>query len=529
MSFTDLRLKTKLLLGFGLVIALLAIVGVTAIIEIKAVSAQTSEIKDRWLPSVYSIEEMRIGAGSFRRHQHAHLSATTPAEMEKCERQMAEDLLIFANGRKIYDPIPQTEEEAVIYKGFIDDWKTYQDACVPWLALSKEDRKDEARVLFAKGPMRDAFQKADDALGHIITINNDGANHAGRTAELIADRALWILMGVSAVAAVAGLAIAWLIARSISAPVLATSQVLAKVAGGDFRGGMQDDRGDEIGDMSRSLDATLASLRTAIGSVAQESGRVSNQAGSIDSVASQVAQAAEETNRQASTASSGAEEITANMASVAAATEELSSSIVEISRNASEVADIATGASKHAASAAEELKALGLAGDEIGNAVKFISKIAQQTNLLALNATIEAASAGEAGRGFAVVAGEVKDLARQTATATTKIQELVDRIQARTASSVGTITTIVEVVQRIATLQQSVAAAVEEQSATTKEITRSIGEVTTGVREVTASVGGVAESSALSSQAATLARSTAADLLQVSKELQAVIGRFRVA
>ncbi len=65
-----------------------------------------------------------------------------------------------------------------------------------------------------------------------------------------------------------------------------------------------------------------------------------------------------------------------------------------------------------------------------------IQSIAKQTNLLALNATIEAARAGEAGRGFAVVATEVKELARQTQTATVQIGETV---QALTSQVVGLI------------------------------------------------------------------------------------------
>jgi methyl-accepting chemotaxis protein len=72
--------------------------------------------------------------------------------------------------------------------------------------------------------------------------------------------------------------------------------------------------------------------------------------------------------------------------------------------------------------AVAKVNALSDASVRIGEIVAKIDAIAKQTNLLALNATIEAARAGEAGRGFAVVAGEVKALARQTATATEDIR-----------------------------------------------------------------------------------------------------------
>lgn len=76
-----------------------------------------------------------------------------------------------------------------------------------------------------------------------------------------------------------------------------------------------------------------------------------------------------------------------------------------------------------------EMNALMDSSNQALEIISIIQQIATQTNMLALNASIEAARAGEAGRGFAVVASEITNLAQQTTTAASNIQELLNTLQ----------------------------------------------------------------------------------------------------
>ena len=111
-----------------------------------------------------------------------------------------------------------------------------------------------------------------------------------------------------------------------------------------------------------------------------------------------------------------------------------------------------------------------------------IQAIAKQTNLLALNATIEAARAGEAGRGFAVVATEVKELARQTQSATVQIGETVATLSTQVSGLIGdsaAATASATQVRAVTGVIESVVTRMENTVGTVTRATRSIAE---GVR-----------------------------------------------
>ena len=152
-----------------------------------------------------------------------------------------------------------------------------------------------------------------------------------------------------------------------------------------------------------------------------------------------------------------------NVATATDVMEGLRSAIAEIAAAASGASTTAREASAQSRTAAATVERLAGTMAEIDQIARSISGIADQTNLLALNATIEAARAGEAGKGFAVVAGEVKDLARETASATQRVATQITGIQTSTDSVSAGIRATSEVIGQLDAVQARIGEALEQQ------------------------------------------------------------------
>lgn len=300
--------------------------------------------------------------------------------------------------------------------------------------------------------------------------------------------------------------------RAIVKPISNTVAMVKDIAEGegDLTKRLEVISNDEIGELATWFNTFMAKIQTIIKDIISGVETLASSSTELTSISEQMSQHTGQTREKTNLVSLATEEMSSNMTSVAAAseqaatnvnmvaaaTEEMSATVRQIAHNSEKARDITNSAVSKAKGASDKVNELGDAALGISKVTEVITEISEQTNLLALNATIEAARAGEAGKGFAVVANEIKELAKQTATATMEIKEKIEGIQSSTQESVVEIVDISKIIDNVDEMVSTIATAVEEQSAATQEISDNVSQASQGIMDVNANV---ANSSVVSS------------------------------
>jgi len=376
--------------------------------------------------------------------------------------------------------------------------------------------------------MNQQQQTMVEALTTVTSVASDSAAASAQAAEDTYFSGRDLLVGLAVVGLLLALALAVVVARSVTRPVGRIQQVLGQVADGDLRVRVGAAGRDELGDVARSLDRTLDGLAEVFTVVTGSATRLSAASSELSAGAEVVSQDSADAARRTEVVVASAGEVSGNVATVSAGSEQMRSAIGEIAHNAQQASQVAAQAVDVAAETTRTVHTLGESSQEIASVVKLITAIAEQTNLLALNATIEAARAGEAGKGFAVVASEVKELAQETARATEDIARRVETIQGDTAGAVQAIGKISSVIGEINDYQATIAAAVEEQTATTTEMNRNVAAAAAGTEEISSAIAGLAEGARAAGERVAATRAASAELATMGRDLEVAVARFRI-
>ncbi len=514
MSLNNLKIGTRLSLGFGAVLALLLMmVGVAYVVMQRTSSAmaaaeisqQRANMVDDWQrkTQLNLTRTLAIAKAVGQTDVEAYfgpLMKETSLEISQLQKQL-EASAGNDGARALMGTIAQRRDAYVALRTQLNEHVKNADPFAAEKLLTEQLLPAAKVYLGAMGDLQAHERKAVDS-----------QNEALRGSLAMAKSVLIVLTLVSLV--VGGL-MAYVITRSVTGPISEAVNAARVIASNNLSQRLDSTRRDELGDLLRALSEMQGSLHQVVT-------QVRSATDSISTASAEIATGNQDLSQRTEQTASNLQETASSMEQLTGTVKQSADSARQANQLAASAAEVAARGGNVVSQVVSTMNEINASSKKISDIIGVIDGIAFQTNILALNAAVEAARAGEQGRGFAVVASEVRSLAGRSAEAAKEIKSLigasVEKVEAgsRLVAQAGTtMTEIVGSVQRVSDIIGEITAASAEQS-------DGIGQVNVAVTQLDQMT---QQNAALVEESAAAAES----LKQQASSLAQVMGTFRLS
>ncbi|MGQ3096262.1 MAG: methyl-accepting chemotaxis protein, partial [Roseateles sp.] len=396
MKMQSLRIGTRLALGFGLVLLLLALAVGLSWRQMATVGPHIDRLME--------LQRQQDTAQDWRTQTQLNVTRTDAVARAGGAGPVAEFFapVIKTTSAKINDlqaaltTAVDTEQGKATLAEIGAARKTYIDIRNGVFEQLKAGEADAA-LQTLEGKMRPAAEAYVATISRMADYQDERVRDETRAVLEAARRTQLVMVTLAAICLSLGVAAAWLITRSVVRPLREAIHEAEEVGRGDLSRDIRSIGNDETAQLAQALAQMQQALRHLVGSVREN--------------ANGVATASSEISLGSNDLSARTEEQASAIQQTAASMEELSATVRLNADNAGEADQLAHDASEVArqggtvvGEAVQRMRGIEESSRKISDIIGTIDAIAFQTNILALNAAVEAARAGEQGRGFAVVA-----------------------------------------------------------------------------------------------------------------------------
>jgi methyl-accepting chemotaxis protein len=543
-SLLNLSTQTKLLLGFGLVILLLLVVGITGYRSIKAIVASQANLYTHEMVDATAISNYRAENNGLRASILNLLIATDPSAKEswlqniKERAQRIDEIFrrLLINNQNDLNFLTRVQELNEIRKVYD---QTRDNQVLPLIAQGK---LDEAKNVLAT-VQEQRYLRMRDIGVDLTNLANQRTQAGVSQSTESAEQAVRVIAILSALAVVVSLMIVALLNYVIARPLRAIAGVAEQVATGDLTVRTPyEERRDEVGKLALSFRRMIEGLSALNRDILEGVNVLASSSSEIMASTTQMAAGAAETATAVSQTSTTVEEVkqTAQLSSQKARfVSDSAQRSVQISvggkRAVEESVNGMTRIREQMESIAESIVRLSEQSQAIGEIIATVNDLAEQSNLLAVNAAIEAAKAGEQGRGFTVVAQEVKNLAEQSKQATAQVRTILNDIQRATQGAVlateqgaKAVESGVKQTQEAGESIRQLTESIAESAQAATQIAASSQQQTVGMDQVALAMDNIKQASTQNAASTRQAEGAARNLYDLGQKLKQIVEQYKV-